>query len=112
MFRRCHDGRRQFSGGEVDSGQRALNDPYPVQPAESVEWDPVVTGPVLGARQPDAEFLAADQPGLDRDADDVGVTGEPDRGEDTDVPESRDHNAFAAHIAGDDRKCGPTIGKL
>jgi hypothetical protein len=44
--------------------------------------------------------LAADQPGFDRDADDIGVSGEPDRGEDTDVPESRDNYAFAAHVAG------------
>jgi hypothetical protein len=75
-----------------------VDDPYPIQTTEPVEGDPIVAGPIVGARQPDAELLAAHQPWLDRDADDVGVTGEPNRGEDTYVPQSRDDDTFAAHI--------------
>ena len=43
--------------------------------------------------------MAADQPGLDGDADDVGVARKPNRGEDADVPQSGNENAFAAHVA-------------
>ena len=52
----------------------------PVEPAVAVEGDEVVAGPVVGAGQPEAELLAADQRGLGGDADDVGVAGEVDRG--------------------------------
>ena len=65
---------RRF-GRQVQSGQRGLNGPHPIQPAEPVERNPVVAGPVVGAGQPDAEFLAADQCRFDRDSDDVGVAG-------------------------------------
>ena len=100
--------RRQTAERPVPVRSACPDDPHPIQSAESVEWDPVVTGPIVGPGQPDSEFLAADQCRFDRDPGDVGMTGEPNRGEDTYVPESRDDDAFAAHVAAR----AFTIGKL
>ena len=68
---------RDRSVDEVDPGERAVHGSHAVEPAVPVEGDPVVAGPMVGAAEPPAELLAADQPGFDRDADDVGVPGEP-----------------------------------
>ena len=81
---------RDGSVSEVEPSQRAVDGSNPVESAEPVERDPVVTGPVVGAAQPNAQLLATDQRGLGRDSDDVGVTGEVDRGKDTAVAEAGD----------------------
>ena len=44
-----------------------------------------------------SQFRAADQSGLGRDPNDVGVPGQLDRREDTAVAESSDENALTAH---------------
>ena len=88
---------RHFPRGQVHSGQRALDDPHPVQAAESIEGDPVVTGPIPRARQSDTELLTADQARFHRNTDDVEMFGEPDRGENADIAQARDDDAFAAH---------------
>ncbi len=86
-----------FPRGKVHSGQRALDDPYPVQAAESIEGNPVVTGPIPRAGQSDTELLAADQTRFYRNTDDVEMFGEPDRGENAHIAQARDDDAFAAH---------------
>ena len=85
------------AGGKVESRQSAMDGAHPVQAAEPVERDPVGARPVLRARQPPAQFLAADQCRFGRDSDHLGVAGEPDRGEYTAVTQPRDDDALAIH---------------
>ena len=74
----------------VDARQRAVHGAHPVESAESVETDPVIPGPVVGAAESDAKFLTTDQGRLGRDADDVGVGCQSHRGEEPAVTESGD----------------------
>ena len=82
---------------EVDAGEAAMHHPHVVEPPIAVVRDPVVARPVVGAGEPDPEFLAAHVRGLRRHADDVGVPGEMDRGEQAGVAETGDHHPRAAH---------------
>ena len=83
---------------QVDPGERAVDGPDGVEPPVPVERDPVVPGPVFGSADPPPEFLAAHQSRFGRYADDVGVLGEPDRGEQTAVAQSGDDYPPADHV--------------
>lgn len=85
------------AAGQIEASQLGLHRSHPVQATEPVERNPVVAGPVVGSGEADAEFLTADQPGFHRDADDIRVRGQPNRGQQTHVTESRDDDALAAH---------------
>ena len=85
------------AGRQVHPGERRLNGADPVQSAELLERDPVVPRPVLRPRQPHTQLLAADQCGFGGDPHDVGVAGQPDRGQDAAVAESGDDDPLAAH---------------
>lgn len=89
-------------GVEIQTAQRSVQAAYAVEPAVATEVDPVVTGPVVGSRQAHAELLPADELGLGRDADDLDVPGEVDRGEGPDVAEAGDDDPrpAAAHRGG------------
>ena len=86
------------SGRQIHSRQRGLYLSHPVQAPELVERNPVVAGPIVWAGEPDSELLATDQRWFDRNSDDVGVGGQADGGQDADITEPGDDNAFAVHV--------------
>lgn len=99
-------GRRDRHRASVQVGpcQGAVHDPHRVQATEPPETDEVVPRPGVGPRDAHTEFLPADQAVLDRDADDVGVRGQSDGGEDAAVPQPRDDDALAHVRAGSSRR--------
>ena len=82
------------AGLQVEAGERAVDRADVVEAAVAVEADEVVALPVLGAGQPGAELLAADQRGLAGDADEVGVPGEMDRRQQAAVAEAGDDDTW------------------
>ena len=85
------------AGIQVDAGQCAVHGTHPVKGAEPVERNPVGPCPLIGPGKPPPQFLAAHQGGLGRDADDIELSGQPDGGEHTAVPEPSNNDTFSAH---------------
>ena len=88
------------TGGQIDSGHRAVHGPDPIEFTEPVEGDPVVARPVVGPGQSRAEFLTADQTRVERDTDDVEAARQTDRSEHAGIAESGDHHALSVHVGG------------
>ena len=79
---------RQIGGEDL-----SVDGPGSVQPPEPVERDPVVSLPFSGPCDASAQLLPTDQRRFRRDADDVDMAGQSDRGEDAAVAETCDHDS-------------------